>query len=330
MKLKNIVLLIVSGTFIFFNSCRKEIKQENSKPLYELQNNDIPKFDAGNAYNQIEAQVKFGPRDPGSKGHQAALNYFQKELKKYTIYVDLQNFNYSGYESTTLQLTNIIARFNPDKKNRIIFYAHWDTRPRAEHATKLNLKDKPILGANDGASGCGVLLELARILKGNKINFGIDLVFLDGEDYGKEHDLNNFCLGSKYFAANYPADKMPAFGVLLDLVGDKQAVFEREGSSDKFAPGVVSLIWNIAQQQNDSIFSQEGGPEIYDDHIPLNNAGLITADIIDADLVGADTPVKRRNYWHSENDTMENISKNTLQQLGNVLTYLIYSLKFNN
>ena len=129
---------------------------------------------------------------------------------------------------------------------------------------------------------------------------------------------------------NYPTDKMPAFGVLLDLVGDKQAVFEREGNSDKFAPGVVSLIWNIAQQQNDSIFSQEGGPEIYDDHIPLNNAGLITADIIDADLVGADTPVKRRNYWHSENDTMENISKNTLQQLGNVLTYLIYSLKFNN
>jgi hypothetical protein len=211
-----------------------------------------------------------------------------------------------------------------------MFFAHWDTRPRAEHATKPTLVDKPILGANDGASGCGVLLELARILKVYNIIYGVDLVFLDGEDYGKEHDLNNFCLGSKYFAANCPADKIPEFGVLLDLVGDKQAVFEKEGSSSVLAPAVVSLIWTIAQQLKDTVFSQEGGPEIYDDHIPLNQAGIITADIIDAGLVGADTPVKRRNYRHSENDTMENISEDTLQQLGNVLTYLIYSLKFNN
>ena len=211
-----------------------------------------------------------------------------------------------------------------------MFFAHWDSRPRAEHATKESLKDKPIPGANDGASGCGILLELARLLKNNNINYGVDLVLLDGEDYGKEHDLNNFCLGSKYFAANYPADKLPAFGVLLDLVGDKQAVFEREGNSDKFAPTVVNLIWNAAQQINSPVFSQEGDGDIYDDHIPLNQAGLVTADIIDADLVGADTPVKRRNYWHSENDNMENISKDTLQQLGDVLTYMIYSLKFNN
>ncbi len=331
MKFKNIFILSIFCTAVMFYSCSKEIKQEISKPLYELQkNNNIPKFDGSNAYTQIEAQVKFGPRDPGSKGHQAALNYIRNELKKYTVDVELQNFTFPGYDSTTLRLTNIIAKFNPGKKNRIMFFAHWDTRPRAEHATKTALKDKPILGANDGASGCGVLLELARILNNNKLNYGVDLVFLDGEDYGKEHDLNNFCLGSKYFAANYPTDKMPAFGVLLDLVGDKQAVFEREGSSDKFAPAVVSLIWNIAQQLNSTIFSQEGGSEIYDDHIPLNQAGLITADIIDADLVGADTPVKRRNYWHSENDTMENISKDTLQQLGDVLTYLIYSLKFNS
>jgi hypothetical protein len=331
MGLKKIHYLIVLSTAVLFYSCSKEVKQEAAKPLYELQkNSNAPKFDGDNAYTQVETQVKFGPRNPGSKGHQAALNYIQSELKKYTGSVELQNFTYAGYDSVTLQLTNIIAKFNPEKKNRIMFFAHWDTRPRAEHAAKAALKDKPILGANDGASGCGVLLELARILKDNKINYGVDLVFLDGEDYGKEHDLNNFCLGSKYFAANYPANKLPAFGVLLDLVGDKQAVFEREGSSDKFAPNVVSLIWSIAQQLNAPVFSQDGGSEIYDDHIPLNQAGILTADIIDADLVGADTPVKRRNYWHSENDTMENISKDTLQQLGNVLTYLIYSLRFNS
>ena len=329
--MKKFNVLIALCFALLFYSCSKEEKQEAPKPLYELQKNtNIPKFDGGNAYLQVEAQVKFGPRDPGSKGHQAALNYIQNELKKYTADVELQNFTYPGYDNVTLYLTNIVAKFNPEKKNRIMFFAHWDTRPRAEHATKPELRDKPILGANDGASGCGVLLELARILKNNKINYGIDLVFLDGEDYGKEHDLNNFCLGAKYFAAKYPADKMPAFGVLLDLVGDKQAVFAREGSSDKFAPNVVSLIWNIAQQLNSPVFSQDEGPEIYDDHIPLNQAGISTADIIDADLVGADTPVKRRNYWHSENDTMENISKDTLQQLGDVLTNLIFSLKFNS
>ena len=231
MNLKKIFIFFVLVTALSFYSCSKEVKQDVSKPLYELQNNkNIPKFDGSNAYSQVEAQVKFGPKT-GFKGHQATLNYIQNELKKYTGDVELQNFTYPGYDSTTLHLTNIIAKFNPEKKNRIMFFAHWDTRPRAEHATKPALRDKPILGANDGASGCGVLLELARILKDNKINYGIDLVFLDGEDYGKEHDLNNFCLGSKYFAANYPADKLPAFGVLLDLVGDKQAVFEREGNS---------------------------------------------------------------------------------------------------
>jgi glutaminyl-peptide cyclotransferase len=331
MNLKKIYPLCILSLVLLFYSCNKEVKQDISKPAYELRSNqNIPKFDGVNAYNEVAEQVNFGPRDPGSKGHRETLNYIQNELKKYTNHVELQNFTYSGYDSTVLSLTNIIAKFNPEKKNRIMFFAHWDTRPRAEHATKPALRDKPILGANDGASGCGVLLELARILKNNKINYGIDLVFLDGEDYGKEHDLNNFCLGSKHFAENYPTDKLPAFGVLLDLVGDKQAVFEREGNSDKFAPSVVSLIWNIAQQLNSTVFSQDGGPEIYDDHIPLNQAGIVTVDIIDADLVGADTPIKRRNYWHSENDTMVNISKDTLQQLGDVLTYLIYSLKFNS
>jgi hypothetical protein len=331
MKLKNCFITFVLFTSILFYSCNKELKQEVSKVPFELQkSSNVPKFDGENAYNQVAVQVKFGPRDPGSKAHEAAVNYFQNELRKYTSDVELQPFTYPGYDSVTLHLTNIIAKFNPGNKNRIMFFAHWDSRPRAEHATKESLKNKPIPGANDGASGCGILLELARILKDNNISYGVELVFLDGEDYGKEHDLNNFCLGSKYFAANYPADKLPAFGVLLDLVGDKQAVFEREGNSDKFAPTIVNLIWNAAQQINSPVFSQEGDGDIYDDHIPLNQAGLMTADIIDADLVGADTPVKRRNYWHSENDTMENISRDTLQQLGDVLTYMLFSLKFNN
>jgi hypothetical protein len=301
------------------------------KPYYELwTNTNIPKFDSENAYNQISAQVEFGPRDPGSAGHQNTLNYLLTELKKYADVVNLQNFSYQGYDNVTLSLTNIIAKFNPGKKNRILFCAHWDTRPRAEHAVNPALRDMPILGANDGASGCGVLLELARLLKSNNVNYGIDLVFFDGEDYGQEHDLNNFCLGSKYFAVNNSMDNIPAFCVLLDLVGDKQASFDKEGNSEKYAGNVVGLIWGIAQQLNEQAFSQDDGAEIYDDHIPMIQAGLTTVDIIDADLVGAHTDNKRRNYWHSENDNMNNISKETLQQVGDVLTNLIYSIHFNS
>ena len=190
-------------------------------------------------------------------------------------------------------------------------------------------RNLPILGANDGGSGVGVLLELARILKQNPVSYGVDLIFFDGEDYGKENDLGNYFLGSKYFASQKPSGYNPAFGILLDMVGDKQAVFNKEGKSMLFAPEVVNMVWSIAGKLNASVFSEAEGNQIEDDHVPLNEAGLNTIDIIDIDLVGADTGVKRRNYWHSQNDTMDNISEATLQQVGNVLTYLIYSLDFN-
>ena len=312
------------------NSCGKEPSQE-TKPLYEIQKNyKIPKFNADYAYNQVEAQVNFGPRNPGSTGHAETLAYLQKELSQYADTLILQQFTYPGYNNVVLHLTNIIAKFNPNKKHRLLFCAHWDTRPRAEHATNPANKNKPILGANDGASGCGVLMELAQLLKNHKVNYGVDLVFLDGEDYGKEDDLNDFCLGSKYYAANLNTKDAPAFGVLLDMVGDKQAVFPKEPYSVQYAPDAVNLIWGIAAQLNCSTFSQTTGHAIYDDHIPLNQAGFPTVDIIDSELVGADTPNKRRNYWHSEHDTMVNIGKGTLQQVGDVLTHLIYSIQFNS
>ena len=327
---KILVAVSAISSLFYFSSCSKEA-QPAAKPLYELYNNySIPKFDGANAYKQVEAQVNFGPRNPGSNGHQEALDYFQSELKKYADEVQLQNFNYPGYDNKNLSLTNIIAKFNPEKKNRIMFCAHWDTRPRAEHAFDKADTNKPILGANDGASGCGVLLELAKILKENKINYGVDLVFFDGEDYGKENDLGRYCLGSKYYAANLPLSQAPAFCVLLDMVGDKKAAFEEEGNSIKFAPNIVNMIWGIAANINAAAFSQNDGEEIYDDHIPLIQAGFTAGDIIDAGLIGDRSKDKQRDYWHSENDTMVNISEATLQQVGDVLTNLIYSLQFNS
>ncbi len=323
-------LLVITAAFLFF-SCGEQQQQKVSKPLYELAKNyNIPKFDAGNAYDQVKAQVDFGPRNPGSKGHDETLQYLQNELKKYADEVQLQSFTYTGYNEEKLVLTNIIGKFNPSAKRRIILCAHWDTRPRAEKDKDPAKRNLPILGANDSGSGVGVLLELARLLKNQKVNYGIDIVFFDGEDYGKEDDLNNFCLGSKYFSANYNQPVYSAFSILLDLVGDKEANFSEEGNSLKYAPEVVNMVWGIASQVNASMFTPVEGESIYDDHIPMNQAGLKTIDIIDAELVGADTPVKRRNYWHTQNDTMENIGKNTLQQVGDVLTHLVYSLQFNS
>lgn len=323
------ILILLSSIVFLFNSC-SEKKVEVSKPLYQLKTNAvIPKFDAKEAYQYIEEQIKFGPRNPNSLAHSAALNYLVNTLSLYTKSVTKQSFTYTGYKGEILHLTNIIAKFNPKKKNRIMFCAHWDSRPRSEHAKDPKKRKLPILGANDGASGVGVVLELARILSKNKIDYGIDLVLFDGEDYGLESDLSNFSLGSKYYASKLLTSNYPAFAVLLDMVGDKDANFPIDRNSKDYAPDIVNMFWNKAAQIGATKFIFKTNASIYDDHIPLNQAGLRTIDIIDSDLIGADSPIKRRNYWHTQKDTIDNIGIETLQQVGDVLVNIIYSLKFN-
>ncbi len=327
MTLKKILLLLFAAFLIA--GCEKKEENNITRPAFEIQKTDsIPSFSGENAYAMTKAQVDFGPRNPGSAGHALALSFLQNELNRYADEVELQSFTYLGYNKE-LNLTNIIAQYNPGNKNRIMICAHWDTRPRSEHTKDSTKRNIPIPGANDGASGCGVILELARILGEKKLNVGVDLVLLDGEDYGKENDLDNYCLGSKYYSVNIPDGIYPRFAILLDMVGDKDAVFMKEAASLEFAPDIVNLVWDIASQMNASAFVPRKGESIYDDHIPLNQAGIKSVDIIDAELVGADTPVERRNYWHSDRDTMENISAGTLQQVGNVLVTLLYSIHFN-
>ncbi|MGE5498933.1 MAG: M28 family peptidase [Syntrophothermus sp.] len=312
-----------------FSTCKNEETPKKTEPAYYLKSDaKIPAFDASNAFAHTERQVAFGPRNPNSRAHQAALEFFRSELSKYADTVVMQNFKYTGYDNEILNLTNVIARFNPKAAKRIFLCAHWDSRPRAEMDKDQAKRSLPIPGANDGASGVGVLLELARVLNQNKVNYGVDLVLFDGEDYGRPGDLYNYFLGSKYFATQRPANFSPAFGILLDLVGDKEAVFEKEGLSMQWAPDVVNLVWSAAEKVKAGTFSDVQGNAIEDDHKPLNESGLSTIDIIDIDLVGASTPVARRNYWHTQKDDMSNISRETLQQIGNVLTYLIYSLEF--
>lgn len=326
--MKRIIPVLLIFAFIAF-SCESNEKKPSVSPYELVTNNNIPKFDGAEAYDQTAKQVSFGPRNPGSAGHMEALNYFYDQFKAYADTVILQQFSYSGYNNEILNLTNIIASFNPAQKNRIMITAHWDTRPYSDNDQNPANENLPILGANDGASGCGVILELAKLLKNNKVNYGVDLVLLDGEDYGKDDDLNKFCIGTKYFTSNLAGKKTPVFAVNLDMVGDLEANFPIEGYSDLYAPDIVELVWNSAEQVQATDFVKKDYSQIYDDHLILNQGGIRAVDIIDAELVGNHTPNIRRNYWHTQNDNMKNISKETLQQVGDVLTYIIYSLKFN-
>jgi len=309
----------------------KEKPQRSSTPQYRIEAmSEIPIFDSLSTLNYIKKQIGFGPRNPNSFGHKQTMIFLHDELSKFADTTFVQRFSYPGYNNERLELGNIIASFNPSNPNRILLCAHWDTRPRAEKDNNQKNQMLPIQGANDGASGVAVLLELAKILKNQKVEFGIDIILFDAEDYGTEGDLINYSIGAKYFAQNRPQYIKPAFGILLDMVGDKNAVFKREPNSMRFAPDIVDIIWKIAAQMGASTFSNEISSPIYDDHIPLGEVGMKVIDIIDADLVGAENPNPSRNYWHTHDDTIENISAKTLGEVGRVLLHLIYSLRFSS
>jgi glutaminyl-peptide cyclotransferase len=284
----------------------------------------VPEFDPNRAFEYLVAQTDFGPRNPGSDGHQQCLQYLTLEMQKFAEIVNQQTFRHTGYDGRSYRMTNIIASFNPESTRRILLGAHWDTRPRAERDPDPRQRDEPILGANDGASGVAVLLEIARQMHYSPPPIGVDILLFDGEDYGREGDLDNYCLGSKYFARNMPAGYRPGFGIVIDMVGDREARFPKEGHSRQYAPGVVDLIWDTAQSLNLSQFEERMGAAIYDDHLPLNRAGIPTALIIDSDLIGYDGDNVRRRYWHTTSDTPGQCSPESLDAVGRVLLDIIY------
>jgi hypothetical protein len=327
MKLKILITLVIFLS-IFWSCNRKTEKPETKVISFTIMEKQTPDFNYELAYEYIHKQLSFGPRNPNSAGHRLAKEFLFNELKKFADTVYYQNFNYPGYDGEILNCSNIIASFNPENKIRILLCAHWDTRPRSDEDKNPQNQNKPVLGANDGASGVAVLLSLAKTLSEQKPEFGIDIVLFDAEDYGKKNDLMNYSLGSKYFIQNKPYYINPQFGILLDMVGDKEAVFKKEPNSYQFAPDIVELVWKLASEMNLKTFSNEFSNPIYDDHIPLGEMGIKIINIIDADLIGADSPNPRRNYWHTQNDTIENIGKETLREVGKLLTHLIYSIKF--
>jgi glutaminyl-peptide cyclotransferase len=278
-----------------------------------------PIFDAPRAFRFLTAQTAFGPRNPLSAGHDRCREYLITTMRGLADEVRLQEFSHIGYNGEKLPLTNIIASFRPAATSRVLLCAHWDTRPRAEHDEDRSRRDEPILGANDGASGVAVLLEIATLMKSLPPAIGVDLVLFDGEDYGKESDHARYLLGSRHYAANLAGGPVPRFGILLDMVGDTFLDLPREGFSVRYAPDVVDLVWNTAARLGIRQFTNEPGEEILDDHIPLNEAGIKTIDIIDFNY-----PDPTNRFWHSHKDVPQNCSAESLEAVGTVLLHVVY------
>ncbi len=283
----------------------------------------IPSFNAAHAYGLIERQVAFGPRFPNSPGHDSCRLFFLEYLQRYADTVFEQSFVQEVY-GKKLSLTNIAAVFRSDLSQRVLLCAHWDTRPYADEDPDPANHSKPILGANDGASGVAILLELARLFAQHPPPVGVDLLLLDGEDYGRASDIEHFCLGSRYAAQHYPFPIRPLWVVVVDLVGDRDAWFPWEEYSWQSARELLKALWNIGKRRFPSSFREELVPPIFDDHVPFIQAGMRALVIIDAELVGNRSPNPRRRYWHTLRDTPENISQESLLAVGQTLVDWIY------
>ncbi len=321
------ILLIPVLMLLAFVSCNKTT-QSTAKTGKSVQ---VPAFSADSAYSYIEKQVSFGPRVPNSSGHEACGNWLEQKLSDFGAEVTVQKADLTAFDGTVLKAKNIIASFNPEASKRILLFAHWDTRPWADHDPESNNRTKPILGANDGASGVGVLLEMARQFGLQAPAAGVDIILFDAEDYGAPEYLSNadnvdsWCLGSQYWSKNkHKPNYRAKYGILLDMVGAPGAKFYREQISDYYAKYVVDNVWRTAASLGfGNYFIDSPGGAITDDHLYVNQlAGIPAIDIIQYE---PDNNTGFGHYWHTMDDTMEHIDKNTLQAVGATVTYIVYN-----
>lgn len=327
---------IISAIFVsafLFSSCEnisnnKQTATETVEPKVETKTIDVPIFNEDSAYFYTKTQVDFGPRVPGTKAHAACADYLFKKLTSFGFQTQIQMGTVQTFDTKKFQLKNIIGEYNPDSKKRILLCAHWDTRPFADEDS-VDV-DKPIDGANDGASGVAALLEIARQIQKSKPDFGVDIIFFDIEDYGQPEESkfpeikNSWCLGSQYWANNpHKPNYFADYGILLDMIGAKDATFLKEGNSRYYANTYVEKIWQSAQKLNYSkYFLNDISGRITDDHLYINAILLIpTVDIVNMTLPKQDFGP----YHHRHSDNMSIIDKNTLKAVGQTVLETIYS-----
>lgn len=326
-------ILFIFSLLFFIVSCEEE-KKEPVKEALKPTLAKAPIFSGENAFKLVEKQLSFGPRNPNSIGHKKQADWMISELIKLADTVYVQKTELRAFDGKILHSTNIIASFNPEYKKRMFVSAHWDTRPFADQG--IEDKTKPILGANDGASGVAILMELAKVLNENNTTKGIDLIFFDAEDYGQPSQSkypymeNSYCLGSQYWAKNPHVERYNAqFGILLDMVGAKDAIFTQEGYSRQFANNYLQKIWSYANIIGyGKHFSKQKTNPITDDHYYVNTiANIPTIDILHFDR---NTPSGFGRYWHTHNDNIDAVDQNTLKAVGQTVTQVVYQFNQGN
>lgn len=325
-----IVALIAGAAFNFLPSNKAEVSEteeiEKVQPVG-------PDFNADSAYIYLQEQCDFGPRTMNSTAHDKCEKWIIQKFEQYGCKVTTQKATLNGYDGTPLRSTNIMASYNPKATTRIMFCAHWDCRPWADNDPDSTNWRKPIVAANDAASGVGVMIELARILKGSGLELGVDFICFDAEDYGTpqwfegEDPGDTWALGAQYFANNLPEGYAPRYGILLDMVGGVGAKFYREGMSMQYAPAIVKKVWNAARQVGyGSYFPKADGGMITDDHIPVNQ----TANIPCIDVIPYYPDCAQSSFgptWHTIADNMDNIDKNTLKAVGQTMVQVLFTEK---
>jgi len=328
---------IIVAISIILGACNgsdKKVKNPTSSEK-DIPAVKVPDFDSDSAYRYVDEQVAFGPRVPNTEAHKKTAKYLTNKLKAFTDSVIVQSFQTRAFDGTVLNGKNIIGITQPEKKSRILLCAHWDSRPFADYDPDPENHDIPIAGANDGASGVGVLLEIARQLQSQNPRIGVDIIFFDAEDYGPpqdeqraEDEHNWWALGSQYWANNpHDYNYKARYAVLLDMVGAEGAKFYYEGYSFYYGAKVLKKIWKTGHRigyQDRFIFEQKG--YINDDHIPINQITDITAiDIIHLDENSSNSSFFE--HWHTVNDNMDAISKESLKVVGQTLLTVIYEEK---
>jgi hypothetical protein len=278
-------------------------------------------FDGARAFTYLEQQVRFGPRIPGTAAHDSTGDWILARLRERADTVIVQDIQHPLAGGQTLHLRNFLARFRPAEAERVLYLAHWDTRPRADQSANLAAQRLPVPGANDGASGVAVLLGVADALKAKPSTVGVDLLFVDGEDYGDFSDSSAVLIGSRWFAAHQPAGYPPLFAVLFDMVGDRDLHLPYEQNSQGFAPEVVDRVWSVADSLGyGSVFVRRPGPSLIDDHTALQHADVHAIDVVDFDYG------PNNGYWHTTDDTLDKVSAQSLQIVGDVAVALVRSV----
>lgn len=331
LKIFSLVLVLITGMLysISCNSCQsgKKIVKE------ELYNQVSPQFNADSAYLFIERQVALGPRVPGTQAHVQCGDYLVAKLKEFGAVVVEQQADVTHYNGQNIRLRNIIGSYNNDAKNRLLLFAHWDSRPFADEESDPEKQSQAILGADDGGSGVGVLLEIARQLRQNPLEIGVDIIFFDLEDWGQPSFSSDWvqgdwwCIGSKYWSEQpHIEDYKANYGILLDMVGSANATFLKEGYSLQYASNVVDKIWSTAVKLGySSYFLPQRGGYITDDHLPVNQHHRApSANIIN---LKQDTRTGFAPHWHTQRDDMRNIDRNTLKAVGQTVMEVIYTEK---